>query len=88
MSFDSTASFDGLGFFAAMAGVYWVPVGGTNVGDWDLIARKNAGRHLQGKKSDVSLYLQEEKKDGGRRRPRLCCRDGYAPYVFTKNWLA
>lgn len=44
--FDTSASFDGFGFFAAMIGVNCVPVDGASVDNWVYIRWRAVGRHL------------------------------------------
>lgn len=79
---DSSASFDGLGFFSAMVGDDCVPVDGASVGDWVHISRGVAGRRLQGKESGGNLYLKQGQK---RREGAAVGGPRYAPYVFTKS---
>lgn len=55
--FDSVASSDGLGFFAAMVGVDCNPIGGASAGNRVHLTRGIVGRRLQGKESVVGTYL-------------------------------
>lgn len=57
-SYESSASFDGLDFFAAIVGVDCVPVVGDSVSDWDHITRGIVGPQLQEKGSGVDLYSE------------------------------